>query len=82
MFDAIVIVVFELLLTLLIIGTLREWWASKRDRELLPIFAYGVSMLSFVAPRDVVPMHPWEVGFIWLLLGVVLRVLVRRKSES
>ncbi|MBN1316468.1 MAG: hypothetical protein JXA42_13415 [Anaerolineales bacterium] len=78
MFDLIIIIVFEFLLALLVAGTLYEWWVSKRHRALFPILAFGFSMLAFITPPDAASMHPWTVGFIWLLIGVILRVLVRQ----
>ncbi len=82
MIDFIIVVVFELILVLLIVGTLREWLKSKRRRELLPILAYLLAMLSFLGSPRAGALNPWLAGVIWMGIGVVVRVVVRRRQVS
>jgi ABC-type Co2+ transport system permease subunit len=82
MIDFIIVAVFELILLLLIVGTLREWQKSKCKRELLPILAYLLAMLSFLGSPHAGIVHPWFVGFIWIGIGVVVRMVVRRRTAS
>ena len=80
--DLIIVAVFELILLLLIVGTLREWQKSKRHWELLPILAYVFAMLSFLGRYREGVLHPWIAGLIWVGVGVVTRVVVRRKPAA
>ena len=82
MIETIIVIVFELLLLLVIAGTLREWWKSKRHVELLPIVAYVLAMCSFAGPFREGVMHPWIVGFVWLAVGLVVRVIVRGRKKA
>ena len=81
MFDTVITVVFELLLFLLIMGTLYEWWKSKRHVELLPIVLYVLAMCSFAEPFVESVLHPWIAGLTWLGIGLCVRVVIRRRKS-
>ena len=80
MIDLVVLVLFEGLLLVVILGTLREWRATRWDRWLLPVPALVLSVVSCALPYegDDLTRHPWFLGAIWLLVGLVLRAGVRR----
>jgi hypothetical protein len=80
MIEVAVLVVFELLLLVVVLGTLREWRATRWERWLLPLPAFVLSMASCALPYegDDLTRLPWLLGAIWLLAGLVLRAGVRR----
>jgi hypothetical protein len=82
MVDFIITIFFELMVLLAIVSTFREWQKSKRNRELLPILAYVFAMLSFLGPYREEALHPWIAGLIWVGVGLVIRIVVRRKTAT
>ena len=80
MIDLVVLVLFEGLLLVVILGTLREWRATRWDRWLLPVPALVLSVVSCALPYegDDLTWHPWLLGSVWLLVGLALRAGVRR----
>ena len=80
--DFIITAFFELMLLLVIVGTFREWQKSKRNWELLPILAYVFAMLSFLGRYREGALHPWIAGLIWIGVGIVIRIVVRRKPAA
>ena len=81
MIDQIINIVYGLLMVLLIVGTVQEWRKTKRHVQLLPIVAYVLSLLAFVGPIRAGVMSPWIAAFAWLAVGLVVRVMVRRRSK-
>jgi hypothetical protein len=81
MIDLAVMVLFEVLLLVVIVGTVREWRATGWDRWLLPVPAFVLAMISCALPYsgDDLARHPWLLGAAWLVVGLVLRAFVQRR---
>ena len=82
MFDLVIVGVFELISILIIVGTIREWWKSRRSRELLPIAAYLLAMVSFLGSPANGAIPPFLAGVVWIVIGVIVRSIVRRRPTG
>lgn len=80
MFDFVFTATFVLVALLLLVVTLRDWQATKRMRYVLPAIVFVLAAILFIADPMMMGI-PWLAGITWLLIGLVLRVIVRGRSR-
>jgi hypothetical protein len=80
MFDFILTAVFVLAALLLLVTTVRDWRTTKRTGNVLPAVVFVLAVILFIADPMIMGI-PWLAGISWLLIGLVLRVIVRGRSR-
>jgi hypothetical protein len=80
MFDFILTAAFVLAALLLLVTTIRDWRATKRAGYVLPVVAFALAGILFIADPVIMGI-PWLAGIVWLVIGLVLRVMVRGRSR-
>ncbi len=80
MFDFILTAAFVLAALLLLVTTVRDWRAIRRAGYFLPAIAFVLAGVLFTADPKMMGI-PWLAGIVWLLIGIVLRVIVRGRSR-
>jgi hypothetical protein len=79
-FDFILTAAFVLAALLLLVTTIRDWRATKRAGYVLPVVAFVLAGILFIADPVIMGI-PWLAGIVWLVIGLVLRVMVRGRSR-
>jgi hypothetical protein len=79
-FDFIVTAVFVIAAVLMLVVTIREWQATRHMGYILPAIAFGLAAILFIADPMLMAI-PWLAGISWLLIGLVLRLIVRSRSH-
>ncbi len=80
MFDFILTAAFALAALLLLVTTVRNWQATKRIGYVLPAIAFVLAGILFIADPTLMGI-PWLAGIAWLLIGLVLRAIMRDRSR-
>lgn len=71
MCDAVFIGALALIPILLSVISVREYLSTRRAWHLLPIAAYLIALLGLV-------FKDWLPGLVWTLIGLVLRVVLKK----
>ncbi len=72
--------VFVIAAALMLMVTVREWQATKTVGYVLPAIVFGLAAILFIADPMLMGI-PWLAGICWLLIGLVLRLVVRSRRH-